>query len=50
MNILAFLPILSLMMFVHELGHFVTAATTTITSSAASATGMTRRRWRGFTL
>ena len=25
MNILAFLPILSLMMFVHELGHFVTA-------------------------
>ena len=25
MNMLAFLPILSVMMFVHELGHFVTA-------------------------
>jgi regulator of sigma E protease len=25
MNLLAFLPILSLMMFVHELGHFITA-------------------------
>ncbi len=29
--------------------HFRMAATTTITSSAASATGMTSRRWRGFT-
>ena len=25
MNVLWFLPILSIMMFVHELGHFVTA-------------------------
>src|ERR671938_321011 len=31
MNILAFLPILSLMMFVHELGHFVTARMAGIT-------------------
>ncbi len=31
MNILAFLPILSVMMFVHELGHFVTARLTGIT-------------------
>jgi regulator of sigma E protease len=31
MNILAFLPILSLMMFVHELGHFITARMAGIT-------------------
>src|SRR5881396_2059959 len=31
MNILAFLPILSVMMFLHELGHFVTARLTGIT-------------------
>src|SRR6266567_5223549 len=31
MNILAFLPILSIMMFVHELGHFVTARLAGIT-------------------
>jgi regulator of sigma E protease len=31
MNILAFLPILSVMMFVHELGHFLTARLTGIT-------------------
>ncbi|MBV9546822.1 MAG: site-2 protease family protein, partial [Chloroflexi bacterium] len=31
MNILAFLPILSVMMFVHELGHFVTARMAGIT-------------------
>ena len=29
--------------------HFSTAATTTITSRATSATGITSRRWRGFT-
>jgi regulator of sigma E protease len=31
MNVLAFLPILSLMMFVHELGHFITARLAGIT-------------------
>jgi regulator of sigma E protease len=31
MNLLAFLPILSLMMFVHELGHFITARLSGIT-------------------
>src|SRR5579859_3265724 len=31
MNILAFLPILSIMMFVHELGHFITARMAGIT-------------------
>src|SRR5207248_11480534 len=31
MNILAFLPILSVMMFVHELAHFVTARLTGVT-------------------
>jgi regulator of sigma E protease len=31
MNLLAFLPILSLMMFVHELGHFITARLAGIT-------------------
>src|SRR5438445_8118208 len=31
MNVLAFLPILSVMMFVHELGHFITARLTGIT-------------------
>jgi regulator of sigma E protease len=31
MNLLAFLPILSLMMFVHELGHFITARMAGIT-------------------
>src|ERR671936_1691570 len=31
MNLLAFFPILSLMMFVHELGHFVTARLSGIT-------------------
>src|SRR5499427_3428113 len=31
MNFLAFLPIISLMMFVHELGHFVTARMSGIT-------------------
>src|SRR5215467_1537024 len=31
MNVLAFLPILSLMMFVHELGHFITARLSGIT-------------------
>src|ERR671937_604466 len=31
MNLLAFFPILSLMMFVHELGHFITARLAGIT-------------------
>ncbi len=31
------------------LAHLVTAAITTISSNATSATGITSRRWRGFT-